>query len=149
MDFLGRHLALLAKALRAHFEARLSELGASWPAWAVLTCAIEEDGLSQRQLAARMGIEGPTLTRHLDHLEADGLIVRRRDGHDRRILRVSATPAAHRLHARLAAVARDLDADLVVGLSPSEVAELRRLLAHLMTNLMTSLEEHDVHAAAG
>jgi MarR family transcriptional regulator, transcriptional regulator for hemolysin len=135
MDFLGRDVALLAKALRARFEARLAEAGASLPAWAVLSCVIAEDGLSQRELAERMGIEGATLTRHLDRLEADGLIARRRDPADRRIVRVSPTAAAGPLHARMAAVAARLDADLVAGLSPEEVAGLRRLLVRLMTNL--------------
>ena len=148
MDFVGRDLAMLAKALRARFSARLAEAGASFPAWAVLSCAIAEEGLSQRELAERIGIEGATLTKHLDRLEADGLIARRRDSADRRIVRVSPTPAARRLHIRLAAVAAGLDADLVAGLSPEEVSGLRRLLAHLMTNLEESHAQPRAHAPA-
>jgi MarR family transcriptional regulator, transcriptional regulator for hemolysin len=135
MDSLGRDLVLLAKAMRARLESRLANAGASLPAWGVLSCAIEEDGLSQRQLAERMGIEAATLTRHLDRLEADGLVVRHRDGDDRRILRVVPTPAARDLHARMAAVAGSLDADLTAGLCEEELAELRRLLARLSSNL--------------
>ena len=147
MEFVGRDLALLAKTLRARFELRLADVGATFPAWAVLSCAIAQDGLSQRELAERMGIEGATLTRHLDRLEARGLIERRRDATDRRILRVSPTPAGRRLHTRLASVAASLDADLVAGLSPEEIAALRRLLAHLLNNLE---ERHaPVHATAG
>jgi MarR family transcriptional regulator for hemolysin len=148
MDFVGRDLALLAKALRARFEARLAEAGASFPAWAVLSCAIAEEGLSQRELAERMGIEGATLTKHLDRLEAEGLIARQRDSDDRRIVRVSPTSAARRLHTRMAAVAAGLDADLVAGLSPDEVGGLRRLLAHLMTNLEESHAHPRAHSRA-
>jgi MarR family transcriptional regulator, transcriptional regulator for hemolysin len=146
MDFVGRELALVAKTLRARFEARLAEAGASFPAWAVLSCAIAEEGLSQRELAERIGIEGATLTKHLDRLEADGLIVRQRDSADRRIVRVSPTFAAHRLHRRLAAVAGGLNADLVAGLSPEEVGCLRRLLAQLMINLEESHAQARAHA---
>ena len=56
MDSLGRDLVLLAKAMRARLESRLANAGASLPAWGVLSCAMEEEGLSQRQLAERMGI---------------------------------------------------------------------------------------------
>lgn len=144
MNFVGRDVALLAKAIRVRFEADLAGAGASLPTWAVLSCAIGEEGLSQRQLAERMGIEGATLTRHLDRLEADGLIVRWRDPADRRVLRIFSTPEARELHAELATVAGRLEADLIAGLGPAEVAELRRLLAHLMTNL----EETHAHAPA-
>ncbi|MDQ3946741.1 MAG: MarR family transcriptional regulator [Actinomycetota bacterium] len=154
MDSLGRDLVLLAKAMRARLESRLANAGASLPAWGVLSCAIEEEGLSQRQLAERMGIEAATLTRHLDRLEADGLVVRHRDGDDRRILRVVPTPAARDLHARMAAVAGSLDADLTAGLCEEELAELRRLLARLSSNLGDTplppgnLEEDHVHGIA-
>jgi MarR family transcriptional regulator for hemolysin len=146
MDSLGRDVVLLAKAMRARLESRLANAGASLPAWGVLSCAIEEEGLSQRQLAERMGIEAATLTRHLDRLEAAGLIVRHRDGGDRRILRVVPTFAARDLHARMAAVAGTLDADLTAGLSDEELAELRRLLARLTSNL--NLEDDHAHGIA-
>ncbi len=151
MDSLGRDLVLLAKAMRARLESRLANAGASLPAWGVLSCAIDEEGLSQRQLAERMGIESATLTRHLDRLEADGLVVRHRDGDDRRILRVFPTPAARALHSRMAAVAGSLDADLTAGLSHDDVAELRRLLSLLSANLGDThrppehLEDDHVH----
>jgi MarR family transcriptional regulator for hemolysin len=154
MDSLGRDLVLLAKAMRARLESRLANAGASLPAWGVLSCAIEEEGLSQRQLAERMGIEAPTLTRHLDRLEADGLVARHRDGDDRRILRVVPTPAARDLHARMASVAGSLDDDLTAGLSDEELAVLRRLLARLTSNLgdtpppPCNLEDEHAHGIA-
>lgn len=144
MDSLGRDLVLLAKTMRNRLESRLACAGASLATWGVLSCAIEEEGLPQRRLAERMGIEAATLTHHLDRLEADGLVVRRRDEDDRRILRVFPTPAARVLHQRMATVAGRLDADLTAGLTDGELADLRRLLARLSDNL----EDDHVHAAA-
>ena len=144
MDSLGHDLVLLAKAMRNRLESRLACAGASLPAWGVLSCAVDEEGLSQRQLAERMGIEAATLTRHLDRLEADGLVVRRRDREDRRILRVFPTSAARQLHEKMATVADSLDADLTAGFSERDLAHLRRLLARLSDNL----EDDHVHAAA-
>ena len=108
-DSVGRLLALTAKAVREWFDARLSAHGGSLPTWIVLSQAIDGDeSPSQRELAARMGIGGATLVRHLDRLEADGLVVRRRDEHDRRVTRVDITPAGRRRHRELARVADGL-----------------------------------------
>src|SRR2546423_13052815 len=102
-QFSARHLAGTAKASRAEFAARLADAGGSLSTWIVLRLAEEsvleseepaaECGLSQRELAERMDIEGPTLVRHLDRLEKEGLIERRRDPHDRRGARITRTPA--------------------------------------------------------
>src|SRR5437762_1148271 len=80
---LGRQLAMAAKATRAEFDARLAEVGGSLTAFIVLRLADEAPGgleLSQRQLAERMGVEAPTMVRHLDRLEKECLIERRRPG---------------------------------------------------------------------
>ena len=93
---LGRQLAATAKATRAEFDTRLGEAGGSLTTFIVLRLASEAPGgleLSQRQLADRMGVEAPTMVRHLDRLEREGLIERRRDARDRRVTRITVTPA--------------------------------------------------------
>jgi MarR family transcriptional regulator for hemolysin len=142
---LGRQLALTAKLVRAHFEAALADGGGSLAVWVVLLSAIQESGLSQRELAGRLQIEGPTLTRHLDRMEADGLIRRRRDANDRRVIRVEATDAGRRLHRRLRQRAQRVDAELFAGFSERDRATLSRLLGRITTNV----EEHHGHAATG
>src|SRR5437879_935421 len=77
---------MAAKATRAEFDARLGEVGGSLAAFVVLRLADEAPGgleLSQGQLAERMGVEAPTMVRHLDRLEKEGLIERRQDIRDR------------------------------------------------------------------
>ncbi len=90
-DPLTKRLAFLGKEMREAFAALLAEHGCTMSTWAVLFQAHKSPGLSQVQLAAQMGIEGPTLARHLDRLCAEGLVERRRDAHDRRIARVALT----------------------------------------------------------
>ena len=79
----GRTLALAHKAMQECIDERMAEHGASLATWLVLHHAVEEPDLSQSHLAARLVIEAPTLVRHLDRLEADGLLERRRDARDR------------------------------------------------------------------
>ena len=71
----------------------MAEHGGSMATWLVLHHAFEAPDSSQSHLAARLDIEAPTLVRHLDRLEADGLLERRRDPRDRRVLRVRLTAA--------------------------------------------------------
>ncbi len=95
-DPLTKRLAFLGKEIREAFAAMLSEHGCSISTWGVLFQAHKSPGLSQVQLAAHIGIEGPTLARHLDRMCAEGLVDRQRDAHDRRVVRVQLTPAGER-----------------------------------------------------
>lgn len=131
----GRLLALTAKAVRARFEAELAADGASLATYVVLHDAVAATGLSQRELAERIGLEGPTLTRHLDRMEAEGLIVRRRDPHDRRVWRIEPTAAGRRLYERLRRTADRLERTLTSGLEAAEIQALRDLLTRLRENM--------------
>ncbi|HLI56399.1 MAG TPA: MarR family transcriptional regulator [Actinomycetota bacterium] len=133
-SFLGRQLAVTHKAVRAEFDARLAEAGGSLSTWIVLRSAGES--MSQRELADRMGVEGPTLVRHLDRLEREGLIGRHRDPLDRRVTRIRVTLAGEAMLARLAAVAAEFERELRSALGDLEY-----------TAMMAALKQ--VHAFAG
>ncbi len=125
---LARQLSITGRLVRERFDARLRQDGASLATWTVLRAAAGEAQLSQRELADRVCIEGSTLVRHLDRMEAEGLLVRCRDDEDRRVVRVGLTPAGWRRHRELADVAARLDAQLRSMLSAEEVAALARAL---------------------
>jgi MarR family transcriptional regulator, transcriptional regulator for hemolysin len=88
----------------------------------------------QRALADSLGIEGPTLTRHLDRLEELGLIGRNRDGTDRRYALVELTQAGQALCHELEAIARAANAQLLSGFSADETAQLKAMLQRLTRN---------------
>ncbi|CCB67609.1 MULTISPECIES: MarR family winged helix-turn-helix transcriptional regulator [unclassified Hyphomicrobium] len=58
---------------------------------------------TQTELADAMGVEGPTLVRHLDQLCAMGLIQRQVDPNDRRAKQLSLTPAGQAAFSKLEA----------------------------------------------
>ena len=142
MDSLARRVVLTGKALRAHFEVGLAAAGSSLPFWLVLQNLREEDGLSQRELARRLQLEAPTLTRHLDRMAAEGLLIRTPDARDRRVTRINITPQGRRLHDRLSAVARQREAEFRSLLSDREMATLDRVL----TRINNHLEQADADA---
>jgi MarR family transcriptional regulator for hemolysin len=131
---IGRQLALTAKAVAQAFSSALAEAGGSIPTWLILSSIERDQWRTQHDLAAALGIEGATLTRHLDALERDGIVVRVRGAADRRAVRVEATEAGRELHGRLLEAALAFDRRLRAGLSKQELDELRRLLQRLEEN---------------
>ena len=121
---LGRRLYLGQRAVADVLDRRLAEKGASLWNWVLLREAANADGSSQRALAALMRIEPSTLVRHLDRLEADGYVERRRDPADRRRARVFVTPAGRARLKELHRVAQGMDEELRTLLTPEEVEVL-------------------------
>src|SRR3954465_4444242 len=99
---IGRDLAATAKALDRAFTTALAEAGGSQPVWLILLALKQQRWRTQQDLAKAVGIEGPTLTHHLDGLEKSGLIERTRDRDDRRAVRVELTATGEKRFQRLA-----------------------------------------------
>jgi MarR family transcriptional regulator for hemolysin len=138
---LYRRVVFAGKLLGAHFAAALATAGASLPTFTVLTQARAAPGLSQTELAERVGIEGPTLVRHLDRLCGEGLVVRRRDALDRRVTRIELTEAGQARHSELAAIAHGLDRQLRAALGDEDCALLDQILIRVTNHLE---ETHDL-----
>jgi MarR family transcriptional regulator for hemolysin len=130
----GPHLHIAAKSARMLLERHLTQAGASFGTWKVLAMLDSAGSMVQRVLAASLGIEGPTLTRHLDRLEELGLIRRDRDGADRRYALVELTPAGRTLCHELDTIARAANDELLSGFSYDEIAQLKSMLQRLTTN---------------
>jgi len=128
---LGRRLSLAQRAQHDLLDSRLSKRGASVWNWVLLRAAAEHDGASQRELAAGMLIEPPTLVRHLDKLAAEGLVERRRDEQDRRVTRVFVTEAGRLRLTELHEVVMEVDAELRTALVPEEVEGFGRALTRV------------------
>jgi MarR family transcriptional regulator, transcriptional regulator for hemolysin len=135
---IGLQLARTSKAVGRAFNDALSQAGGSLPVWLILTTLRGEAHGSQHELARAIGIEGPTLTRHLDQLEAAGLVRRVPQPDDRRAVRVEPTGAGNALHARLLEVVIAFNRRLTAGLTHEELDELRRTLAALEANVRSS-----------
>jgi MarR family transcriptional regulator for hemolysin len=125
---LGRLLYLAHRAVHDELDRRLHEHGASLWNWVLLREAANADGASQRELAELMRIEPPTLVRHLDKLAEEGLVERRPDSADRRVVRVVVTDAGHARLAELHKVVHEVDDELRGILTRRDVEVLGRAL---------------------
>ena len=132
---IGLHLATTSKQVGRAFNRALGESGGSVPVWLILSSLKGERWRTQQDLARAVGIEGPTLTRHVDAMERDGLVTRHRDTGDRRAVRVELTEAGEALHAELLRAVIAFNRRLRRGLAKHDIAQLRELLDRLAANV--------------
>src|SRR6476619_1298644 len=132
---LGLYLATTSKQVGRAFNRALGKSGGSVPVWLILSSLKGERWRTQQDLARAVGIEGPTLTRHVDALERDGLVTRQRDTGDRRAVRVELTAAGEALHADLLRAVIVFNRRLRRGLAEDDVAQLHELLDRLASNV--------------
>jgi MarR family transcriptional regulator for hemolysin len=132
---IGLKLASTAKKVSRAFELALAAVGGSRPSWLILISLKSRRLASQEELAAAVGIRGATLTHHLDALESDGILTRRRDPENRRVHLVELTPRADAAFERMRRAAAEFDRRLRAGLSESDVSRLTELLEQLERNV--------------
>src|SRR5438477_12205103 len=121
---IGRQGVATAKTVNRAFNHALADAGGSVPTWLILTTLRRDRWRTQLDLARAVGIEGPTLTRHLDGLEESGLVERRRDTADRRAVRVELTDAGKELYATLLEAVIAFHKQLTAGFAETELIQL-------------------------
>jgi DNA-binding MarR family transcriptional regulator len=105
------------------------------PQYYVLRELWQEEGLTQREIANRVGVLEPTMVATLDALERLGLIERVRSTTDRRKTHVQLTPAGRKMRDTLHGYAADVLEAALTGISDDEIAVLRRTLQRIKGNL--------------
>ncbi|MDH6111512.1 MarR family transcriptional regulator for hemolysin [Kitasatospora sp. MAP12-15] len=128
---LGLHLSRTARSVGRAFDDALAKVGGSTPSWLILISLKTHRLGNQRELADAVGIRGATLTHHLNAMEADGLVTRRRDPANRRIHQVELTERGEAAFQAMRGAATAFDQRLRSGLSDEEIAAFERVLDKL------------------
>jgi DNA-binding MarR family transcriptional regulator len=124
-----------SRRILSELALRLEPHGISLPQYFVLRELWREEGLTQRELANRVGVLEPTMVTTLDALERQGTIVRVRSTTDRRKTHVGLSGDGRTLRATLHGYAAGVLERALDGLSDVDVATLRRLLQQVKRNL--------------
>jgi MarR family transcriptional regulator, transcriptional regulator for hemolysin len=132
---IGMNLARTAKLVAQAFDAALVEAGGTLPVWVTLLSIKSRELANQRELAGMIGIQGATLTHHLNAMETQGLLTRRRDPENRRVHQVELTEAGEALFLKLRTSPIAFDKRLRTGLSDDRLAEFAEVLATLRANV--------------
>jgi MarR family transcriptional regulator for hemolysin len=130
----GILIARAGKVVDRAFDEALAAAGGSRATWLILLAVKSGSGRTQARIAERLGLSRPTVTHHLDHLEAAGLVVRSVGLANRRLNTVTLTAAGDDMFLLLRDAAVGFDQRLRRGLDTSDMAGLRRLLSVVHDN---------------
>ena len=126
----------LARALRTELDRRLSCFGLSQARWMVLLHLNDFTHLpTQQELAKSVGVEGPTLARLLDGLEAQGLAERVAMPGDRRAKRVRLLDKACPVIQKIEAISQQLYDECCGGIDAEELRQCCRIQQMMLQNL--------------
>jgi len=111
------------------------EMGVSAGTWFSLALLSKKDGISQGELSQKFEIDPSRVTRLAKRLEREGLILRKRDPEDQRIVRMFLTEKGRGLIEDLSEHRVRFDRQIAAMLNPEELEELRRMLGVLTENM--------------
>ena len=135
-------LVIVARRWRSLLDERLRQIGQSAARMEALAAIINSPWPSaQVDIARRLRIEGPTMTRMLDALEADGLVERLPDPGDRRTKQLRVTEQGEAALREIFAIADELRDRLLAGVSEEQMDELNAFLGALSDRLDAGLPE--------
>ncbi|HEY4465811.1 MAG TPA: MarR family winged helix-turn-helix transcriptional regulator [Streptosporangiaceae bacterium] len=132
---IGLRLSRTARSASRAFDDALAAAGGSLPIWLVLITLKSQHLPNQRQIADAVGIREATLTHHLNAMDAQGLITRRRDPANRRVHVVELTDKGEAAFLRMRDAAASFDRRLRTGFSAGDLATLEDLLGRLDANV--------------
>jgi MarR family transcriptional regulator, transcriptional regulator for hemolysin len=139
---IGLQLSRTARSVSRAFDDALAEAGGSLPVWLVLISLKSQEPGNQRDLARAVGIREATLTHHLNAMETQALVTRRRDPANRRVHLVELTEAGEAAFVRLRDAAIAFDQRLRRGFRDDEIAGLEALLGRLEANVSGGPDTH-------
>ena len=121
-----------ARAWRLKLDERLKPMGLSQAKWrTLLHLSLAGDALTQAEIAARLGVEEPTVVILLHRLEKEGWILRKESPHDRRCKMVLLGRRAQQVITEISATAKKLRHELLEDVSPADLRTCMRVLTRI------------------
>lgn len=135
----GIRFSIVARRWRREIEAAVARAGLTDATWSPLVHLDETGGgISQKQLAALVGVDASTLVRLLDILETKGLVIRRVDPADARARLVDLTSEGERQVGLIRAQLQQTESALLEGMDEAEVAAALSLIDRLDEKLVAA-----------
>jgi MarR family transcriptional regulator for hemolysin len=128
----GSLVAQSARRWRRAVDRRLQPFGLTEATWLpLLRLARAPAPMRQKDLAASLSLDGSSVVRLLDGLQAGGLVERREGEDDRRVKAIVLTALGRKTVDRVERVAREIRDEALADLSDKEVATASRVLEHV------------------
>lgn len=108
----------------------------------ILKSLQKKGDVSQRELAELVSMKPGSLTEALENLEREKLVIRKRDEHDHRVVRVALTEAGQAEENRLTNNFNEFEKSLFGVLTDEERSQLITIVDKLTNQLKRMKEEH-------
>ena len=126
----------LSKQYYNSLERRLQPYGVNHGFWGYLRELWNEEGISQKTLSERVGLTGPTTNSVIKRMSAAGLIELRPIIEGKPRLVVYLTEYGKKLKDTLEPLAKEVNDVAQSGMSPEEIAIVRKYLLNMHSNLV-------------
>ena len=123
----------MRRALVQRFSAAGHDVSAE--EWAVLLILQAHPGLTASALSDKAFRDKTTTTRMVDRLARKGMVTRARDTDDRRVVHITLSPQGQAQFDALAAIAQQMLAQVMQGISPADLAIATQTLRRMTDNL--------------
>ena len=113
-----------AEVLRAHCEERGKPYVVTPPQWGALSLLLVQDGMTIGTMSQKRGVDAPAATGIITRLEQSGLVERRHDREDRRVVKVYLTDEGRDISHTQASTVEQFEQNLKRRFSESELDRL-------------------------
>jgi DNA-binding MarR family transcriptional regulator len=128
-------LAQFAQAYRSLSDVLMDQITLHRSQAMVLCKLFVQDGMTQSEIAQQLSVQGATVTDMLQRMEEGGMVTRRRDLDDNRLVRVYLTDAGREKERSIMEQFLKLESAVFAGFDESERTRLRQLLNRAMDNM--------------
>ena len=134
-DYLAYLLARSSHLMSEQFHRQVLAQGWSINYWRVLASLTNGDGLTLTQLNERVLFKQPTLSKLVGRMENEKLLIRAKDGADKRTIKIFISPQGQTLVADLLAQAKAHEAKVLADYSEEQQQLLKSMLRSLIVHL--------------
>ncbi|TFW16503.1 MarR family transcriptional regulator [Massilia arenosa] len=119
-----------ARTWRQALDRRLRHLGMGQASWLAIATIAKSGNVppSQAELAAKLGVEAPTMVSMIDRLVRSGYVLRQPSETDRRVKQVVLTEDGQKIYTSVKAEANALRHELLRGLDRQRLADAADVL---------------------
>ena len=133
-----------AKAFQKALDAELRKnVGVTISQWRVISTLTRQPGITQKEIANRVGVEGSTLVPIIDKMEKDGFVKRKLDDEDRRINRIYLTTKADELWNSMIECALKIRKLSTKEISEEQIKSTLDILRKISKNLTIYFDDAD------
>jgi MarR family transcriptional regulator for hemolysin len=142
---MGYFVYVASKTFQKAFDLELrNKIGITLTQSKVIFALYLNSGLTQKELADKIGIESPTLVPIIDKMEEDGYLKRKSDTTDRRIKRVYTTSKIDSLWDSMMECAMHIRKIYMEDISEQEIKSSLGVIKKITENLITYLGNSEV-----